>query len=58
MNVVVFIICTGLFVLGMWLMGEAPTTLGFEAITFFGGIMSVCVALAVPFHIIGRSDGA
>ncbi|MGW9630758.1 hypothetical protein ACWGST_08645 [Agromyces sp. NPDC055520] len=57
MNVVSFLISMGLFVFGLWLMGTAPDAAAFQAGLFFGGILSVSLALAIPFHILGRSDG-
>lgn len=57
MNVVAFIIAMGIFVFGMLLMGYAPTLPGLEAIAFFGGILCVAVAVAIPVNILGRGDG-
>lgn len=57
MNVVAFLISLGLFVFGMWLMGTAPELTEFQAPLFFGGILSVSLSLAIPFHVLGRSDG-
>jgi hypothetical protein len=56
-NVVAFVIAMGLFVFGMWLMGTAPELAGFEAITFFAGILCVALAMAIPMNILGRRDG-
>ena len=57
MNVIAFLIAMGFFVFGMLLMGYAPTLSGFEAATFFGGILSVALAVAIPVNILGRGDG-
>ena len=57
MNVITFLISMGLFVFGMWLMGTAPVMTEFQAPVFFGGIISVALSLAIPFHLLGRSDG-
>ena len=56
-NVVAFLIAMGLFVLGLWIFSVAPELAGFEAVTFFGGIVCVCLALAIPFNLLGRGDG-
>jgi len=56
-NVVAFLIAMGLFVLGMWVFSIATELPGFEAITFFGGILCVSLALAIPFNLLGRGDG-
>ncbi|WP_187432620.1 hypothetical protein [Agromyces mariniharenae] len=57
MNVVAFIIAMAFFVFGMLLMGYAPGLPGFEAVVFFGGILSVAIAVAIPVNILGRGDG-
>lgn len=57
MNVVAFVIAMGLFVFGMWLMGTAPEMAAFQAITFFGGIVCISLAMAIPMSILGRRDG-
>ncbi|MFE6967268.1 MULTISPECIES: hypothetical protein [Agromyces] len=44
------------FVFGMWVMSIAPEVAGFEAATFFSGIIAVALALAIPFHVLGRAD--
>ena len=41
MNVVAFLIAMGFFVFGMWVFSIAPELAGFEAVTFFGGILCV-----------------
>ena len=56
-NVVAFLIAMGLFVLGMWVFSIAPELPGFEAITFFGGILCVSRARAMPFNRLGRGGG-
>ncbi|HET6671989.1 MAG TPA: hypothetical protein VFG92_01310 [Agromyces sp.] len=48
----------GIFVFGLWLMGISVSLPGFEAVTFFGGIICASIALAIPMNILGRSDGA
>lgn len=58
MNVVAFLISMGIFVFGLWLMGISVSLPGFEAVTFFGGIICASIALAIPMNILGRSDGA
>jgi hypothetical protein len=56
-NVVAFLIAMGLFVFGMWLMGIAVGLVGFEALLFFGGILCVALAVAIPVSLLGRADG-
>ena len=57
MNVVAFLIAMGFFVVGMWVLSIAPELPGFEAVTFFGGILCVSLAVAIPVNILGRGDG-
>jgi hypothetical protein len=56
-NVVAFLIAMGLFVFGMWLMSIAVSLAGLEAVTFFGGILCVALAVAIPVNLLGRADG-
>ena len=56
-NVVATIIAMGFFVFGMWLMGTAPELASFQAAVFFGGILCVALAVAIPVNILGRADG-
>jgi 3-dehydroquinate synthetase len=55
-NVVATVIAMGFFVFGMWLMGTAPELASFQAAVFFGGILCVAAALAIPTTLLGRSD--
>ena len=57
MNVVAFLIAMGLFVFGMWMMAIAPEAVGLQAPLFFGGILAVSLAVAIPTSILGRGDG-
>jgi hypothetical protein len=56
-NVVAFLIAMGLFVFGMWLMSIAIGLVGLEAVMFFGGILCVSLAVAIPVNLLGRADG-
>jgi hypothetical protein len=56
-NVVAFLIAMGLFVFGMALMAIAPEAVGLQAPLFFGGILAVSLAVAIPTSILGRGDG-
>jgi hypothetical protein len=56
-NVVAFLIAMGFFVFGMWILSIAPELPGFEAVTFFGGILCVALAVAIPVNVLGRGDG-
>jgi hypothetical protein len=54
-KVVVFVIAMIFFVGGMLLMGYAFTLTQGMAFMFFGGIISIAIALAIPFNILGQS---
>ena len=48
-----FIIYVVLFLGGFWLMGIAHELPEFQALTFVGGILAVCLALGVMVHAPG-----
>ncbi|MGR0319032.1 hypothetical protein [Agromyces sp. ZXT2-3] len=56
MSVFPFLVAMALFVFGMWLFGIADAVPGFEALVFFGGIVCVSLALAIPFNVLGRRE--
>lgn len=56
MNAVPFVIAMALFVFGMWLMGIALELTSFQALVFFGGILCVALALAIPVNLLGQRD--
>ncbi|BDZ63605.1 hypothetical protein [Agromyces mangrovi Wang et al. 2018] len=58
MNVFAFVIAMLLFLLGMLAFGMAFVATGFETLVFAGGILLIAVSLAIPFHLLGRTDGA
>jgi hypothetical protein len=45
-----------IFVFGMWLMSIADQVAGFEALVFFGGILCVAAAMAVPIQLLGHRE--
>lgn len=56
MNVFYFILAFLFFALGIFLFAFAFNVPNLEAILFVGGIVSVSISLAIPFHVIGRSE--
>ncbi|WP_353807138.1 hypothetical protein [Agromyces sp. SYSU T00194] len=58
MNVFAFVIAMLLFLLGMLAFGMAFVATGFQAFVFGGGILLIALSLAIPFHLLGRADGA
>ncbi|MGR2753711.1 hypothetical protein [Agromyces arachidis] len=51
-----FIIAMAIFGFGMWLTSVAVEVPGFEALVFFGGIVAVAVAVAVPIQLLGHRE--
>jgi hypothetical protein len=56
MNVFYFILAFVFFALGIFLFAFSFTVPSFEAILFVGGIASISISLAIPFHILGHSE--
>jgi hypothetical protein len=56
MNVFAFIVAMVLFVAGMLAFGYSFTFPGYEALVFVAGILLVGAALAIPAHILKRTD--
>ena len=57
MKVIVFLVALAFFVGAFFLFGYAfsvPTEWG--GIVFFSGILAVVVSLAIPFHLLERTD--
>lgn len=57
MKIFAFVISFAVFVAGMYVLGLAFQATGYEAITFFGGILLVALGLAIPVHVLKRVDG-
>jgi hypothetical protein len=56
-KIIAFVVALALFLLGMALMGYAFEPDAPHGILFFGGILSVALSLAIPFHVLKRVDG-
>jgi len=56
MNGIAYAISLILFVGGIVLFGVAFNAIGFEAIVFVAGIIAISVAIAIPFHLLKRTD--
>lgn len=57
MKVIAFLVSLALFLGGFALFGYAfvfPE--GWNLWGFFGGILAVALSLAIPFHLMGRTD--
>lgn len=51
-----YIITMAIFLFGLWLMGIAQEVPGLQALVFFGGILAVAVAMAVPIQLLGHRE--
>ena len=58
MNGILFVIVMGIFVFGMWLMGNASHMDGIESLVFVAGIVCVAISLAIPTSLLGRGNRA
>jgi hypothetical protein len=57
MKVIVFLVALAFFVGSFLLFGYAfSVPEEWAGATFFGGILAVCVSLAIPFHLLERTD--
>ena len=56
MNVVAFAISLALFIGGLFLMGYAFSTTGYELPMFFGGILVTSLGVFIPIHVLKRLD--
>jgi len=56
MNVIAFVVSLALFVGGLFLMGYAFSTEGFELVMFLGGILVTSAGVALPIHVLKRID--
>lgn len=52
MHVVAFIVALAVFVFGFWLFGLAFTVTSLQAPIFFGGIICVSIAVAIPTQLL------
>jgi len=56
MKIFLFIVCFAIFLFGLWLMSIAEDVIGWQAPVFFGGIIAVAIAIAIPVHVIPKAD--
>lgn len=56
MNVIALIVSGVLFLGGLALMGFASEFVGWQAITFFGGIIAMALSFGIPMHVLTRLD--
>jgi len=56
MNIVAFVISFIVFAGGLFLMGYSFETPGYELVMFLGGILAVSLSVAIPAHVLKRTD--
>lgn len=56
MNGIAFTVSLVLFVGGILLFGWAFEAVGFEGYVFFAGIAAIVASIAIPFHVLKRTD--
>lgn len=56
MNIVAFIVSFGLFIGGLFMMGEAFAATGYELPIFLGGILVTTLGCLIPIHVLKRLD--
>jgi hypothetical protein len=57
MKVFVFLVAFAFFVGALLLFGYAfAVQEAWAGLVFFSGILAVCVSLAIPFHLLSRTD--
>jgi hypothetical protein len=58
MKVFVFLVCLVIFIASFALFALAFTFDGglWQALTFFAGILAVAASLAIPFHLLQRTE--
>jgi uncharacterized membrane protein len=55
-DVLAFIGCMILFLLGMFLMGLADTLPAWQGVVFFCGILCIALSFGIPVHLLGHSE--
>ena len=56
MNIIGFLVSIIIFIGGFFIMGNAFTVPGFEALVFFLGIVTSVIGFAIPVHLLKRID--
>ncbi|MCI0157021.1 hypothetical protein KNO15_09975 [Leifsonia shinshuensis] len=55
-DVIAFILCFLLFLVGLFLLGLADTLPAWEGLVFFAGIVCVALSFGIPVHALGHSE--
>jgi hypothetical protein len=57
MNILAALVSIIIFIGGLFLFGYAQEFPGYELFVFGAGIVAVCIAVAIPIHVMKRVDG-
>ncbi|CAM5427205.1 hypothetical protein [Leifsonia shinshuensis] len=55
-DVIAFILCLALFLVGLFLLGLADTLPAWQGLVFFAGIVCVALSFGIPVHALGHSE--
>ena len=55
-DVIAFLLCFLLFLVGLFLLGLAATLPAWEGLVFFAGILCVALSLGIPVHVLGHTE--
>ena len=55
-DVLAFIGCFVLFLLGIFLLGLADTLPGWQGLVFFAGIICIALSFGIPVGVLGHAD--
>lgn len=55
-DVIAFILCLLLFLVGLFLFGLAATLGAWQGVVFFAGIVCVALSFGIPVHLLGHSE--
>ena len=55
-DVLAFLCCFALFLVGLFLLGLAATLPGWEGLVFFAGILCVAASFGIPVHVLTHTD--
>jgi hypothetical protein len=55
-DVLAFIGCFLLFLIGIFLFGLAATVAGWQGLIFFAGILCIALSFGIPVGVLGHTD--
>jgi len=55
-DILAFLGCFILFLVGLFLLGLAPTLPAWEGVVFFGGIVCIALSFGIPVGVLGHTE--